>query len=280
MLRSSLQVEKSMAHPSILYPVLTKSYKGLFPFRIGTTSFIYPDHYIPNVKMLGPYLDEIELLLFESKGPGTLPSGRIIDELAGLAENFGLKYNVHLPTDIAISDPNPAVQRHAVDTMIRVMELVNPLTPSVLTLHVPYNEGSLEAHHVKIWQDRVYDSLEKIRSSNTHRHTISIETLDYPFEIIEDIVIDLDLTICLDLGHLMVYDYDIVKVFNKYSSKTAIIHLHGLENHDDHKALDRLPDKFVEPVVCILKKFSGIVSLEIFSFENLITSLNHLEKIF
>jgi sugar phosphate isomerase/epimerase len=228
--------------------------------------------------MLGPYLDEIELLLFESKKPGVLPSDRVIDELAGLADDFGLKYNVHLPTDVSISDPNPAKQRHAVDTTIRVMELVNPLVPSVLTLHVPYNEDSLEAHHVKIWQDRVYGNLEKIRSSNMHKHTISIETLDYPFEIIEDIVFDLDLTICLDLGHLMVYDHNIVEVFNKYFLKTAVIHLHGVENRNDHKALDRLVDKFVEPVVSILRRFTGIVSLEIFSFENLTASLNFLEK--
>jgi sugar phosphate isomerase/epimerase len=267
-----------MTHPLILYPELTKSYKGLFPFRIGTTSFIYPDHYIPNVKMLGPYLDEIELLLFESKGPDALPSGRVIDELAGLADDFGLKYNVHLPTDVSISDPNPAKQRHAVETTIRVMELVNPLAPSVLTLHVPYHEDSLEAHHVKIWQDRVYGNLEKIRSSNRHKHTISIETLDYPFEIMEDIVFDLDLTICLDLGHLMIYDFDIVEIFSKYSLKTTAIHLHGVENRDDHKALDRLADKFVEPVVWILKRFTGVVTLEIFSFENLTTSLNFLEK--
>ena len=267
-----------MAHASNLYPALTKSYKGLFPFKIGTTSFIYPDHYIPNVKMLGPYLDEIELLLFESKGPDALPSGRVIDKLARLADDFGLTYNVHLPTDVSISDPNPANQRHAVDTTMRVMKLVNPLAPSVLTLHVPYNEVSLDAHHVKIWRNRVYGNLEKIRASNFYKHTVSIETLDYKFELIEDIVFELDLTICLDLGHLIVSGCDIVEVFNRYSFKTDLIHLHGVENRDDHKALDRLPEKFVEPVVWILKRFTGVVSLEIFSFENLAASLNFLEN--
>ena len=66
------------------------------------------------------------------------------------------------------------------------------------------------------------------------------------------------MTICLDLGHLMVSGCDIVEVFNKYSFKTAVIHLHGVENRDDHKALDRLADKFVEPVVWILKRFTGV----------------------
>ena len=56
-----------------MYPALPKSYKGIFPFKIGTTSFIYPDGYVQNVKMLAPYLDEIELILFES-APGSLPT--------------------------------------------------------------------------------------------------------------------------------------------------------------------------------------------------------------
>jgi hypothetical protein len=35
-------------------------------FRLGTTSFIVPDHIIPNVMKLGYFFDEIELLVFES----------------------------------------------------------------------------------------------------------------------------------------------------------------------------------------------------------------------
>jgi sugar phosphate isomerase/epimerase len=267
-----------MTHPSISYPALKKSYKGLFPFKIGTTSFIYPDHYIPNVKMLGPYLDEIELLLFESRTPDALPPRPVIDELAGLADEYDLSYNIHLPTDISLSDPNPVEQRLAVETVQQVIELVNPLVPSILTLHVPYDEVSLEAHHVEIWRDRVCTNLEKIRSSNNRRHRITVETLDYPFEIMENIITDLEFSICLDLGHLMVYEYDIVEVFNKYASQTPIIHLHGIEDHDDHKALDRLPEKFAESVLWILKRFTGIVSLEIFSYEDLAKSLNYLEK--
>src|SRR5210317_1315717 len=98
------------------YPSLTKVYKGLYPFKICTTSFIYPDHYIPNVRMLGPYMDEIELLLFESLGSEVLPSRAVISELCRLAGDFDLSYNVHLPTDISISDRDPAQQQRAVET--------------------------------------------------------------------------------------------------------------------------------------------------------------------
>ena len=260
------------------YPSLTKSYKGIYPFKIGTTSFIYPDHYIPNVKMLGPYLDEIELLLFESRGTDALPSKSVITKLSRLAEDFDLTYNVHLPTDISISDQDPKHQIHAVDTMIRVMELVYPLCPSSLTLHLPYIDRSFEEYNIKIWQNRVHSNLEKILSASVSKDKIAIETLDYSFELVDDIIVDLDLKICLDLGHLMVHGHDIEKIFKKYADRTPIIHLHGVENDRDHLTLERLPIELIEPVLRILRGFTGVVSLEIFSFKNLNSSMKFLEN--
>jgi sugar phosphate isomerase/epimerase len=261
------------------YPGLTQSYKKVFPFKLATTSFIYPDHYIPNVKMLGPYVDEIELLFFESKGIDVLPSKAVITELSRLAEAFDLTYDVHLPTDIAISDRDPGHQKHAVETIIKVMERVAPLCPSAQILHLPFFERSLEKNDLKIWQDRVRSNLGKILSAVGPGDNIAIETLDYPFEWVDDIILDTDLKVCLDLGHLIVHGFDIEKAFDKYALKTAIIHLHGVENDRDHLSLDRLPEKFIEPIFRILKRFSGVVSLEIFSFENLKSSLKCLEKL-
>ncbi|RLB86435.1 MAG: sugar phosphate isomerase/epimerase, partial [Deltaproteobacteria bacterium] len=60
------------------------------PFRLGTTSFIYPDHLLPNVRQIGPFFDEIELLVFESQSKGVLPSRADIRELGQLSEDLGL----------------------------------------------------------------------------------------------------------------------------------------------------------------------------------------------
>jgi len=260
------------------YLSLTKSYKALYPFKLCTTSFIYPDHYIPNVRMLGPYLDEIELLLFESQGPDALPSRPVITELCRLAAEFNLSYNVHLPIDISISDPDPARQNLAVQTMIRVMDLVQPLDASALTLHVPFGENAFDASRVAQWRDRVYINLQRILSGWEKKPTIAVETLDYPLELLEDIIVDLDLAICLDLGHLMVYDFDLIKVYDKFGFKTAVVHVHGVENGRDHLTLARLPEKSASTVLEVLKRFSGVVSLEVFSFEDLRTSLKFIEN--
>ena len=80
-----------------------RSVKGCYPFRLGTTSFIYPDHYVPNVQMLGPYFDEVELLMFESRWPDSLPTGETIDALARISAETDLGYNIHLPTDVSLA---------------------------------------------------------------------------------------------------------------------------------------------------------------------------------
>ena len=262
---------------SLDYPTLPKSYKGAFPFKIATTSFIYPDDYVPNVKMLGHYVDEIELLLFESLRPDSLPSRAVIAELGRLAVEFDLSYNVHLPTDISISDRNFERQKDAVETMARVIDLVDPLDPSALILHVPYHEKSFEDPVVRNWQNRVFQNLSKITSALENRKRIAVETLDYSLELMADIIVDLDLSICLDLGHLMVYDYDVLEVFEQYASRTTVLHLHGVENGRDHMTLERLSDKLFEPVRQVLNNFTGVVSLEVFAFKNLASSLEYLE---
>jgi len=121
-----------------MYPVLPKSYKGAYPFRLGATSYIYPDHIIPNVKMLAPYLDEIELLLFESASKDSFPSKHEIKELSFLAREFDLTYNIHLPTDVSLSDPEPSTRHYAMETIKYLKTLPHPylLPPTPSTSHM------------------------------------------------------------------------------------------------------------------------------------------------
>lgn len=261
-----------------MYPALSKSYKGVFPFSIGTTSFIYPDDYVPNVKMLGPYLESIELLLFESNYTGALPTKQVIGELASLAKDFNLTYNVHLPTDISISNRDPQQQRIAVETIIRVAERVAPLSPTTLTLHVPYDETSLDEDDIKSWQERVIQNLANILANGTPSHLISIENLDYPFDILDPILSELDLSVCLDCGHLMLHGDDILTFFNTYAAKIAIIHLYGIAKNHFHEALDQLPEKRMAPIMRLLAKFDGVVSLEVFSYAHLDASLKFMDN--
>jgi sugar phosphate isomerase/epimerase len=261
-----------------MYPALPKSYKGVYPFKIGTTSFIYPASYTQNVTMLAPYVDEIELLLFES-APDSLPSIHEIKKLLSLSKEFDLTYNVHLPIDISLSDPEPTIRHAAVQTLKKVMDLTASLSPSTYTLHLSYDENGQETERIKKWQDRLYHSVGHFIATGVVPEMISIETLTYPMEWVKNILNDFNLSVCIDLGHLMVYGFDMETVFNRYCHRTSIIHLHGVENHKDHLPLNRLSTERSRIVRDILKRFNGVVSLEVFSYPHLKDSLPFLEKL-
>lgn len=261
-----------------MYPPLPKSYKGLYPFKLGTTSYIYPDGYTQNVKMLAPYVDEIELLLFES-APDSLPSNHEIKKLLLLSNEFDLTYNVHLPTDISLSDPEPSIRHTSMETLKRVIDLTASLCPSTYTLHLSYDEKGFDSEQIKKWQDRLYRSVGRFIATGVNPEIISIETLTYPMEWVENILNDFNLSVCIDLGHLMVYGFDMETVFNRYCHRTSIIHLHGVENHKDHLPLNMLSKEKSEIVMEILKRFNGVVSLEVFSYNHLKDSLPFLEKL-
>ena len=260
------------------YPPLTKPVKGLYPFNIGTTSFIYPANYIPNVSRLGGFFDEIELLVFESKDFEILFPKTVVKELSKLAADLNLSYNIHLPTDISISDPDPVKQQQAIETLVNVIGRMAPLCPTSHTLHVPYIEGTYEANKVKHWQDTVRRNLLKIRDAGIASELISIESLDYPLEMIADIVADLDLRLCLDIGHLLMQRHDGPEIIERYADLTSIIHLHGVEDDHDHVALDCLPINVMIGILQAISEFTGTVSLEVFSFEHLQRSIEYFDR--
>ncbi len=259
--------------------------KKKWPFKLGTTSFIYPDNIIPNVKKLGKDFDEIELLVFESVPEEVLPSKDEIKELAYLGQHLDITYNIHLPTDISFTDVLPENRIKAVDTIKKVMELCKPLKPATHTLHLDFTPLYAEkgSDGIKKWQNRVRKSLELFVSSDVNPMDVSIETLDYPFEYLDNIIEEYGLSVCIDAGHLIKYKFDIESIFNRYKTRIPLIHLHGVDfsTHPpkDHVSLDRTGDELMENTIKILKKFKGTISLEVFNRENLLKSVSWLNRI-
>ncbi len=262
------------------YPLLPKSFKGLYPFRICAPSFIYPASWAENVQLLAPYLDEIELLFFESQFPDSFPSSSEIDALQRLSEDHAITYNIHLPTDISIGAADRVQQENAIDALRKAFELSEFLNPTTYTLHLPFEEASPDKASIEAWQGRINLQFEKILSFGIPPEKISVETLDYPFEWIADIVADLNLKICMDVGHLMAHGRNISDFYQKHQSQIDIIHLHGVQNQKDHLALSTITIPPKKAVLEILSIFNRTLSLEVFNYEDLTTSLNWLVSVF
>lgn len=253
----------------------SKSYRRRFPFRLATTSFIYPDRILPNAMRLAPYLDEMELILFESKG---LPNREEISDLSALQDKQGLSYNVHLPLDIFLGHPSDKTREEGIAAVHEVVTLTGRLTPSTYTLHYVCGDDCYEKN-LSLWQRRIAQSTENILKMGIKPGLISVETLNYPLTWVEDIINDLGLSICLDLGHISLGGGDPLYYLDKYLEKTAIIHLYGVYQGRDHLGLDVLDEAALANWLRLLKEYPGTVSIEVFSFHHLQTSLEVLEKL-
>lgn len=254
------------------------------PFRLGTTSFIYPDHIIPNVQKIGAFFDEIELLVFESKPKEVIPSRNDVRELAELSRELNLTYNVHLPTDISLSAPDHRLREDAADTLKRVIERFSIAPVTSFTLHLEMDKPMPSQDGIEAWQKNAQQGLELLIPYLEDPAKVSVETLWYPPELFKDLINEFGLSVCADLGHHIKYGYDITRTFELFGPKISLIHLHGvdtrLEPPQGHIGLDKMaPDDF-KKIMDHLKHYTGTVCLEVFKLAELQGSLATLATIF
>jgi len=251
----------------------------MFPFKLATTSYIYPDHIIPNVTTLAPFLDEVELVLFESEGQDNLPDDVQLSALINFSLHQEVNFNVHLPIDIFLGDKNEEVRFRGISIVKKVIERTHCLKPSLYTLHFDLRDNNgREETDIETWRRRIRQSIKEIGEYGIEPSRISIETLSYPFEWIEDIVKEFGFSICLDIGHILIQNQDLRLYLEKYLSETSIMHLHGFQNGVDHLGIDRLPETALELILSRLRDYHGIVSIEVFSVDDLRRSLTVLEE--
>ena len=110
-------------------------------------------------------------------------------------------------------------------------------------------------------------------------HSLTIENItDYPLELALPVIEALDMEVCLDIGHLLIRDGDLETAFRRFQDRVTLMHVHGVAGGRDHQGLDRLPAPIVLSLMDHLSHFTGTVSLEVFSRNNLLDSLACLMK--
>lgn len=250
--------------------------KGRFPFRLAATSFLYPASWAANCRRLAPYVDEIELLFFSSRSKDDTPPRAEITELAGIAASTPLRYNVHLPIDIRPGSSDRDIRIAAVETIQRYVDLTRSLDPTTWTLHLPM-EPSLSRQG---WQANIRDSLSRILAAGYPSRGFSIKTLDYPLHWAADIISDYDLSVCIDIGHLLRYDQPLRETVAAWRNRIAIFHLHGVSGGRDHLSLDHLSAETLLSVHQCLARFCETVSLELFNLADFAASAQMLRDLF
>lgn len=216
--------------------------------RVGTTSYIKPADILPNVRYLGPLVDDIELVLFESEELSNLPDEKTIDALSSLAQEHDLTYTVHFPLDIYPGSRDESVRVRAVEMMGRIVTLTEELDPFGYVLHLtPDHYGPSPSDDVAGWLLSLDRSLaEFLTSTGIDPSLVCAETLSYPFSIVEPLVERYDLSVTLDIGHIWLMGYDADSAAGRLLPRARICHLHGVRDGKDHLGLDEGDGEAIE----------------------------------
>lgn len=254
-----------------------------YPFRLGTTSYIIPDDILPNAHYLAGKVRDIELILFEvDDGPNNLPSPEVIDELSQIAAEHDLTYTVHLPLDLKLGEDGSEHDRSLVKAQ-RVIACTRGLEPWAYVLHLDGRSVriSTDTTAIKCWQDRSVRALEIVSAWAGSAEKLAVENLEtYPLDFIQPVLDRIPVSRCVDIGHLWLDGHDPIPYLRSAMPRTRVIHMHGIAERD-HRSLKFMPEEKVSTVwnELIRLNYIGVLTLEIFSEEDFISSLEVIGRV-
>jgi sugar phosphate isomerase/epimerase len=256
---------------SELLPIM----KNRFPFRLGTTSFILFDDYPPNVCHLAPIIDDIELL-FTDPSDDALPDLAAMQEIRRIADRSSLSFTVHLPYDRDIGASDDAARMGALSDLIHVIEKSRILKPSSWILH-PFCEWQHfgPGGPPGDWMDRFSSSIDCLLELGIPPESLCLENLRPVFNPLEGLVAGKGLSVCLDVGHLVIYGHDLDDFLDRYGSRIRVLHLHGIRDGKDHCSLACLDVHVLETLMAFLHNggTQRIVTMEVLGQADLDESL-------
>jgi sugar phosphate isomerase/epimerase len=253
-----------------------------FPFRLGATSYVLEDDLVPNAEFLGPLVDDIELVLFESDEISNLPDRETVGALLRLKEEHRISYTVHLPLDTRLGSPDESERKRSVEKCLRVMEVAAPLLPFAHIVHFHgETRGRVPAGDIPGWLDALDRSMEGLLESGTEPGTLCVETLDYPFELVDPVVARHGASICLDAGHLAFFGYPLGEYLDRYLARSRVVHLHGHRGGTDHRDIGALEPRFLEELVRHPGAADGgerVLTLEVFGIPDFERSMETIRR--
>ena len=253
------------------YPRLPRSWKKRYTFRLACPSFVYPADYDVNVDRLGPHVDDIELLFFEGQRESR-PSAALVDRLAVLGQRHAVGFNVHLPTDLPLLSEDDQASRNAAATIKTMTQILAPLKPRFFVLHLEIQQPS-RCMGPRSWQACAARALGHLIAEGCPLQDFRVENHIVPLDWFAPLVEAFNLDLCLDVGHLHLAGGDLAHTLDRWQERIRALHIHGVSDGHDHRALSCLSARDRDVLAEFLKSFVGSVTVEIFSIEGLCESL-------
>lgn len=260
--------------------------KKLFPFRVGTTSYIIPDEVIPNIEYLKDKVDDVEIVLFESDEISNLPSANEIKSLRHIGDDNDLTYSIHLPLDVYLGHFEEKVRRASVEKCLRIIDLTLSLSPSAYVMHceagLGINVNAFREKDLQRFRGNFLASMELLLEHGSLAPAdICVETLNYPIQMITPVIEQFGLSMTLDIGHLELYGFPVREHLDRYLPLVRVLHMHGVKEGKDHNGLQYMRPEILDMVMQVLFNNPDpqrVFTVEVFSENDFKTSCCELKR--
>jgi sugar phosphate isomerase/epimerase len=258
-----------------LFPAGRLGVKGTFPFRIGCTSYVLPDEILPNVAFMADKVDDIELVLFESREASNLPDSSTVSLLRRIARENDLTYSVHFPIDRRAGAESVEERNKFFDSVTGIIRLTQRLPVSGYVLHLEGLKDESDPYQVDAWRQRTGEFCQRLADGLlVDPKSICVENLGYAPELHRRVVEKCRFSNCIDIGHLWLYGADWIEHIGRVIDSTRIIHLHGVSGGKDHLSLAvHAKPSQLRKLASMLYQYSGVLTLEVFREKDTFSSL-------
>lgn len=234
------------------------------------------------MRFLKDSFDMVQLLFFGRNYLDEVMSPRTIGNLKAVREETGLRYTIHLPADLDLLNPSEESMNGSIGVIERIMAETEPLDVDGYILHVDALEHG--SPRVELSRDQLVffqRSLDAITGRiGDAAGNILIENTTYDLTYFSGILMRSLFQVCMDAGHFVLHNHDAGRYMELFGPKIRQVHLHGVSGGRDHRVLTDLDTLSMRNVSPFLKKFTGSVIIEVYNLNDLIKSVEFLEKNF
>lgn len=228
-----------------------------------------------------------------------------INNLISLKDELGISYTVHLPFwSIELATFNDNVRKGSIESIIDSIEVTKPIEPEYYVLHatgdlaatfssLPYNPDLVHLISTLLAGFAGTSVEEIISRTEINPRRLAVENIEFPFDVMRDVIDDLDTSICFDTAHLLCHfsgSESVMDFYNTHKNRISEIHLldatyteyDGAVARNDHITLGRgiMGDSVLREFLLELQndRFSGPVIFEL-TKDEASESLEHIRRI-
>jgi len=263
------------------------------PFIISAPSMVFGMDLLENVRLLTGLVDNIEIVLYHTPTLHNIPSRKEIRTLKRIGEDENVTFTVHLPSSLELASQDKKIRDESIKLLKELFSKMSEINPIHYILHIPFTPPTLAPvpglyftpgcqEKWDEWTKRALSSLELLHETMGRTNTILVENINYSPFYLESFLKNDFCDLCLDLGHLMLGQENVIEIIKEYLHVTKEIHLHGVKGNEEHLSLSILHKNLVQEWLKYLIKscFKGVINLEVFDPKDLKSSLNVLTKAF